>query len=104
MPELDLAMRTDDVYQDTTLELEAKFTDSAGAAVDPTTVTLEITDSGQTMISKSGGDLDNSAVGTWRYRHKFVFAGRTRYNWLGETPASSSSERIRGAVQVSPLS
>lgn len=99
---LDITGRVDSIIEDSTLELECKYQDSAGAASDPTVVELKITEVDLTVITKTkaGLDLTNPAVGTWQYRHKFEQVGRVEYEWFGESAGSSSSEVAKASVEV----
>lgn len=90
------------ILSDVTVELEATFTDSDGAAIDPSVVELTIELAGDTAITltRANGDLTNPEVGTWQYRYKFEDPGGYKYTWFGDDPASDSSQKAQGRVTV----
>lgn len=102
MSPLRIAQKKDNCYRDTTLVLETQFVDVASNPVDPTTVTLTVTDPDGTIttLTDAGGDFTKPTVGTFQYSQKFTIAGRWYYSWLGDSPGSSASERQNGYVQV----
>lgn len=75
-----------------TVRLTASFTDAAGAAANPTTVTLVVETSDQTDTSYSP---TNSATGTYVYDYVIADAcpvGRTYYRFKGTGAIVAAAE------------
>jgi hypothetical protein len=77
----------------------------AGAPVDPVDVTLTIQEPGRPLPApivktKAAAELDNPSTGVYTFPYQANTAGTVRYNFFGETPATSSSKRVKGELRV----
>ena len=73
--------------------LQATFTNLAGAATDPTAITLTIREPDGTELAKTKGDMTTTGTGVWYYDHTWPASpGRHIVRWLA-TGAVATAER-----------
>ncbi|MCH8196451.1 MAG: hypothetical protein IH904_00070 [Proteobacteria bacterium] len=67
------------------VEITGKFTDLAGAAADPDTITVKVREPDGTLTTKTDADpeVTSSTVGTWVYNFTITQAGRHAVRWEG---------------------
>lgn len=94
----------DDAVEGDTVLLKSTF-GPTGAEVDPAEVTLTIQEPGRPLPApivktKAAAELANPSTGVYTYRYQANTPGTVRYNFFGETPATSSSKRVKGELNV----
>lgn len=63
--------------------VRCEFTNAAGAAADPTAVTLKVKNPDGTVTTYTTDDLTNDQVGRWEYSIDVADSGRYAYKFTG---------------------
>jgi hypothetical protein len=95
----------DDIVEGDTVVISCTFTDTEGTGVDPELVELSIQEHGDPLPApivktKAAAELMNPLPGVWEFSYKADVAGKVKYHFYGETPATSSARGAKGVLNV----
>lgn len=78
------------------VRLSVAFTDSAAAAVDPTTVTLKIKDPVGAEVTKTYAlsEVIKDSAGIYHFDHTPTLEGSHHYRWEGTAPSTAAESRF----------